>query len=238
MSQAITAHEGRIDAFYGDGFMAVFGLEGTPARAAQAAISASADIVRAVEALNREFGAALPLPLRIGIGIHAGQAITGAVENESLGRREITVGETVMVASQLESATRRVLADVVVSEDTIRVSGRSYGGTTTLKIPIKGREKPLTAYGFASAPELARPESEARQDASVSPGGTKAPEPAVAGVAEESEDAAQQQAAAADTAQMGDGPAEALATAKETAPPKKRAASKPRARRAAKKPEA
>lgn len=155
MSQAITAHGGRIDAFYGDGFMAVFGLEGTPARAAQAAIGAAGDIVRAVEALNREFGAALPLPLRIGIGIHSGQAITGAVENESLGRREITVGETVMVASQLESATRRVLADVVVSEDAIRVSGRSYRGTTVLKIAIKGREKPLTAYGFANAPELA-----------------------------------------------------------------------------------
>ena len=61
-----------------------------------------------------------------------------------------------MVASQLESATRRVLADIVVSEDTIRASGRSYAGTTALKIAIKGREKPLTAYGFASAPEIAR----------------------------------------------------------------------------------
>ncbi|CAH1668575.1 Adenylate cyclase [Hyphomicrobiales bacterium] len=164
MSQAITAHDGRIDAFYGDGFMAVFGLEGSQARGAQAAIAAAADIVRAVEALNREFGAALPLPLRIGIGIHTGDAITGAVENDNLGRREITVGETVMIASQLESATRRVLADVVVSEDTIRTTGRSYAGTVPLKIAIKGREKPLTAYGFASAPELARRK---REDAAM-----------------------------------------------------------------------
>jgi adenylate cyclase len=160
MAQAIAAHGGRIDAFYGDGFMACFGLEGTPARAAQAAISAAADIMRAVEALNREFGAALPVPLRMGIGIHSGQAITGAVQNDSLGRREITVGETVMVASQLEAATRRVLADVVVSEDAIRVSGRHYRGMTTLKIAIKGREKPVTAYGFASAPEPAKPEGD------------------------------------------------------------------------------
>lgn len=155
MAQAIAAHGGRIDAFYGDGFMAVFGLEGTPARSAQTAIAAAGDIVRAVEALNREFGAALPLPLRIGIGIHSGQAITGAVENESLGRRDITVGETVAVAAQLELATRRVLADILVSEDTIRASGRSYRGTTALKITIRGREKPLNAIGFASAPELA-----------------------------------------------------------------------------------
>jgi len=154
MAQAITAHGGRIDAFYGDGFMAVFGLDGSTARGAQAAIAAAGDIVRAVEALNREFGAALPLPLRIGIGIHSGQAITGAVENDSLGRREITVGETVAVAAQLELATRRVLADILVSEETVRMSGRSYRGTTPLKITLRGREKPLSAFGFASAPEI------------------------------------------------------------------------------------
>lgn len=154
MAQAITAHGGRIDAFYGDGFMAVFGLDGSTARGAQAAIAAAGDIVRAVEALNREFGAALPLPLRIGIGIHSGQAITGAVENDSLGRREITVGETVAVAAQLELATRRVLADILVSEDAVRMSGRSYRGTTPLKITLRGREKPLSAFGFASAPEI------------------------------------------------------------------------------------
>ena len=173
IAQAISAHGGRIDAFYGDGFMAVFGLDTSPARAAHAAISASGDIVRAVEALNREFGAALPLPLRIGVGIHTGQAIIGAVENESLGRREITVGETVMIASQLESATRRVLADVVVSEATIKATGRSYRGTTALKVTIKGREKPLTAFGFASAPELAGRDDEDEPAAPVAPAAAK-----------------------------------------------------------------
>ena len=53
----------------------------------------------------------------------------------------------------------------MVSEDTIRASGRSYAGTTALKIAIRGRERPLTAYGFASAPEIARRK---REDASMS----------------------------------------------------------------------
>lgn len=167
MAQAVSSHGGRIDAFYGDGFMAVFGLDGTAARAAQSAIAATADIIRAVEALNREFGAALPLPLRIGIGVHTGKAIIGAVENDILGHRDITVGETVMIASQLEAATRRVLADVVVSEETIRTSGRFYRGTTPLKIAIKGREKPMAAYGFASAPELADRDEDDRGAVSI-----------------------------------------------------------------------
>jgi len=211
MSQAITAHGGRIDAFYGDGFMAVFGLDASPARAAHAAIGASADIVRAVEALNREFGQALPLPLRIGIGVHTGPAIIGAIENDSLGRREITVGETVMIASQLEAATRRVLADVVVSEETIRISGRRYRGTSALKVTIKGREKPLTAYGFASAPELAVGDDDeeppvATTDTAASPGSdspttalqeTRVEEPAMSSAVRESaeEPAAQMVAA-------------------------------------------
>jgi adenylate cyclase len=153
MSQAIAAHGGRIEAIYGDGLMAVFGLETTQARAGAAAIAAAGDMVRAVEALNREYASALPLPLRIGIGIHGGQAIVGTVENESMGRREITVGETVMIASQLEAATRRVLADIVVSAETVSATGRAYRDTIPHKIAVKGRDKPLLAYGFSSAPQ-------------------------------------------------------------------------------------
>ncbi|MGO4670453.1 adenylate/guanylate cyclase domain-containing protein [Bosea sp. 2RAB26] len=154
MAQAIIAHGGRIDALYGDGFMAVFGLEASPAKAALASIAAAGDIVRAVDALNREFSAALPLPLRIGIGIHTGQAVVGAVENDSLGRHEITVGETVAIASQFEAATRRVLADIVVSETTVAVTGRSFAEAVPLKVMIKGRDAPMAAYGFARTPRI------------------------------------------------------------------------------------
>lgn len=153
MSQAIAAHGGRIEAIYGDGLMAVFGLDSTPGRAASAAIAAAGDMLRAVEALNREYATALPLPLRIGIGIHGGQAIMGTVENESMGRREITVGETVMIASQLEAATRRLLSDIIVSAETVAATGRSFPGITSYKIAIKGRDKPMQVYGFGGVPE-------------------------------------------------------------------------------------
>ncbi len=183
MGQAIAAHGGRIDAFYGDGFMAVFGLEGSAARAGLSAISAAGDIVLAVEALNREFGAALPLPLRIGIGIHTGQAIVGAVQSDGLGRREITVGETVMIAAQMEAATRRVLADIVVSEATIAATGRNFSNAAALKVPVKGRDKPMTAYGFARAPRIEDDEDEpetATQQVAAGQDGAGAEQPAAA----------------------------------------------------------
>lgn len=155
MNQAISSHGGRIGAIYGDGLMAAFGSDTTPGKAAEAAIAAAGDMVLAVDALNREFAAALPLPLRIGIGVHGGQAIVGALQNENFGRHEITVGETVLIASQLEAATRRVLADIVVSAETVEATGRRFRGTTSLKIPVKGRAKPIAAYGFSSAPVFA-----------------------------------------------------------------------------------
>lgn len=157
MSQAIAAHGGRIESIYGDGLMAIFGLETTPARAGMAAIAAAGDMMRAVEALNREYATALPLPLRIGIGIHGGPAIMGAVENESIGRREITVGETVMIASQLEAATRRLLSDIIVSAETVAATGRSFPGLIPYKIAIKGRDKPMQVFGFGGVPEKAPP---------------------------------------------------------------------------------
>lgn len=190
MAQAVSSHGGRIDAFYGDGFMAVFGLEGPAPRAAQAAIAATADIIRAVEALNREFGAALPLPLRIGVGVHTGKAVIGAVENDVLGHRDITVGETVMIASQLEAATRRVLSDVVVSEETIRTSGRFYRGTTPLKIAIKGRDKPMAAYGFASAPEVAERDEDGQDAPMMASSAAQGPHDAAEPVLQEGPDEA------------------------------------------------
>lgn len=155
MTQAVQAHGGRIEAVYGDGLMAIFGLHGRARTASRSAIAAAGDMLHALEALNREYTSLLPLPLRIGIGIHTGSAVMGAVQNEGLGRRDVTVGETVMVASQLEAATRRLLADLVISNETIVATGRQYRGGVPHRLPIKGRDEPILAHAFVSAPEFA-----------------------------------------------------------------------------------
>ena len=154
MSQAIGAHGGRIDAFYGDGLMAVFGPQNSAKQASRAAIGAAADMLRAVDALNREFSNALPLPIRVGIGIHTGHAIVGTVESSSIGRRDLTVGDTVSIASQLEAATRRLLADIVVSNDTIVASARQFPGTIPHQIIVRGREQPILVHAFTAIPEV------------------------------------------------------------------------------------
>lgn len=148
MSHAITAHNGKIESFYGDGLMAIFGPERNERVTSRNALDAAANMLRAVEALNREFSSAAALPLRIGIGIETGEAIVGTVESISAPARAITVGETVMIASQIEAATRRLLADLIVSDATLVASGRSYPDAVKHTLTIKGRLKTVTVHAL------------------------------------------------------------------------------------------
>src|SRR5207247_1389780 len=87
--------------FTGDGVMALFGVETGVELGCRQAVAAARAIVRHLAALNRELGEALQVPLRIGIGIHAGPAIVGRM-GYGEGVYLTAVGDTVHVASRLE----------------------------------------------------------------------------------------------------------------------------------------
>ena len=81
MGEAIDTAGGRVDKFIGDGIMALFGIDTPPGvGAAQGPLSPrQGGWRRALGDLNRLLESDLPAPLRIGIGIHIGPAIVGAM---------------------------------------------------------------------------------------------------------------------------------------------------------------
>lgn len=98
---------GDVDKFVGDAIMAVF-LSGDSS--ASAAFSCGAEMIRRV----REQTAANKWPLALGVGIHCGRAIVGAIGSEA--RRDFTaVGHTVNLASRL--CDRAEPWQILVSED-------------------------------------------------------------------------------------------------------------------------
>jgi adenylate cyclase len=116
VGQAITRAGGVTNQFTGDGVMALFGLEAGPAAGSRQALAAARSMVEGVAALSAELGSDLPMPLRIGIGIHAGPAVVGRMGwGESF--YLTAVGDTVHVAARLEQATKDHNAELVVSED-------------------------------------------------------------------------------------------------------------------------
>jgi adenylate cyclase len=115
MSEIVDANRGFLNKFIGDGIMIIFGVplsEGTEQDACRAARTAS-QMVRRVEELNAQRKPEWP-ELKIGIGIHTGRLTAGNVGASN--RLEYSViGETVNLASRLESLTKDFRTSIVVS---------------------------------------------------------------------------------------------------------------------------
>jgi adenylate cyclase len=148
MAQAAEAHGGRVDTFAADGLIAIFGLAGEAGNGAASAIRSARDMLKSVEGLNLEFGAALTLPLRVGIGIHSGPAVIARIGDAERGMRLVALGDTVSIAGRLEAATKDYLTDCLISEEAVYRSGLTLPRQSGKNLHIVGRDKPILLYSL------------------------------------------------------------------------------------------
>jgi adenylate cyclase len=136
--QAVEAAGGRLDKFIGDGVMALFGLNSDPATACRQALDAARRMGQALEDLNEGLSGDLDQPLRIGIGLHSGPTIVG-----EMGYRQATnltaIGDTVNIASRLETLTKEFAAELVVSQELLDRAGVDLGAHESHEVEIRGR---------------------------------------------------------------------------------------------------
>ncbi|TAZ71066.1 adenylate/guanylate cyclase domain-containing protein (plasmid) [Rhizobium ruizarguesonis] len=145
IGKAVEQAGGRLDKFIGDGAMALFGLNTTPEEACRQALDAAAAIVAEIEKLAAELADELALPLRIAIGIHTGPAVVGTMGYGRV-RSMTAIGDTVNVASRLESAAKEFEAAIVISEPVASLSGADLAGIESREISVRGRALPLKVY--------------------------------------------------------------------------------------------
>ena len=166
MVACVFAHGGIVDKFIGDAIMAVWGPpQGAPDDALNAVRAASAMRER-LATLNVEFAASGFPQLKIGIGIHCGPVVAGNMGAEgddftiddvaepaagaaphSGAKMEYTViGDTVNLASRLESATKELHADIVLSEDVYRLVEPRVEVELLSRLNIRGREQAVQVY--------------------------------------------------------------------------------------------
>jgi class 3 adenylate cyclase len=149
MEEVISAESGFLNKFIGDGLMVLFGVpisDGVK-QDARKAVQAAQGMLKRVDELNRRnYGKSVFPPLKIGIGIHTGRLTCGNVGSRK--RMEYSViGETVNLASRLESLTKDLKTEIVMSEATYKLVeeyfplGRELGET-----PVRGMAESVRLF--------------------------------------------------------------------------------------------
>ena len=141
----VDRHNGIVNKFLGDGMLAIFGAPIEDPLEAANAVKAAREILSAVGASHA--GAAWPI--RLGIGIHIGQAVAGTVGSPR--RKEYTVvGDTVNLASRLESLNKEVGSELIVSDAVREAAGEAIGDALPLgPVSVRGYAEPVTVWRLA-----------------------------------------------------------------------------------------
>ena len=161
MVTVVMEEGGVVDKYIGDAIMAVFGAPVPKPDDARRAVRAAVRMRLALVALNARLVARGDSPLKTGVGLHTGEVVAGNIGSEK--RMEYTViGDAVNLASRLESSTKELGTDILISDDTHALIGDEFETRAVREITVKGRAKPVLVYevlGFKKKKSL-RPVAE------------------------------------------------------------------------------
>lgn len=157
MVTVIQRHGGIVDKYVGDAIMAAWGVPDPDPRAPSRALPACIEIRRALAELNEIRRRRRQAPLRIGMGLHYGPVTAGNIG--STNRMEYTlIGDTVNLASRVESLTKEVETDLLVTKSIREAVGKAFEFGETSLHKVKGKALPVeisTVIGPARAASTA-----------------------------------------------------------------------------------
>jgi adenylate cyclase len=140
MIEIINKHHGVILQFLGDGYMAIFGAPASHGNDCQNAVDAAIEIIRKVN--EKTQSGEIP-PTKIGIGLHAGNVVTGNV-GTSLRKQYSITGNTVILASRIEQLNKKFNSQLLISEEVLHNIKHDGLNLESLgEVDVKGRENPI-----------------------------------------------------------------------------------------------
>ncbi len=140
MCAIIVRHGGHVNKFIGDGILAVFSDDDEGARPGDHARRAA---LCAIDMVNA------PGEFKTGTGLHSGEVVIGNVGSSD--KMEFTVlGDTVNLASRLESLNKEHKTKLLLSEATFEMIGGAVDTVYLGTVSVRGKSVPMKLYTAAS----------------------------------------------------------------------------------------
>lgn len=152
VTDAVEENKGRVDKFIGDGVMAIFDKDETISRNCKNGLKGAAKITELLNELNDELSNENIDPLRLGIGIHCGNAIIGKMGYGDASS-DTAIGDTVNVASRLEQLTKDYSCQLMFSSTVAEKAQVDKSKLNSVKTKIRGKKDYLEAFYCGSATE-------------------------------------------------------------------------------------
>lgn len=158
MGKIITRHHGWIVDFIGDAVLAIFGAPKDNPNHAWDAVQTAIEVQRELDELNEKWQKRGIPPLRIGVGVHSGEVVTGIVGSGERKKFDVT-GDTVNTASRVEGLNKEFATSILITRETLeRVDGK-FKVKSCGEVKVKGREKQVEVFevlGMGTADKAAQ----------------------------------------------------------------------------------
>lgn len=145
MTKVIFNQEGTIDKYVGDMIMAFWNAPLVEKNHAQKAVLAGLEMQEQLIEVNNYFTSLDLTPIQICIGINTGPVNVGDMGSKY--RRAYTaIGDAVNLASRLESMCRYYGIDILVGEETYKLTNTTFAYQHIDKVRVKGKNQGVDIY--------------------------------------------------------------------------------------------
>ena len=153
MAAALAETDGHYAQFSGDGLMALYGVHVEVETGCRDAIRGASAMFRRLDALNDRLGHELAEPLRMGIGIHCGDAIVGTM-GPPTAQNFSAIGDNINIAARLEALTKEYRCSVVISEAVAECAKIDLSAYPRHAAGVRGRDETVLVYAVDNPLEL------------------------------------------------------------------------------------
>ncbi len=159
LTNAIIERKGTIDKYIGDAIMAFWNAPVDDAEHEANACDAALDMLARAETLNVELkreaeaNGGVYMPLRVGIGLNTGPCVVGNMGSDFRFNYSV-LGDTVNVASRLESRTKDYRLSLVIGSRTAEKACAKFATMEIDLIQVKGKKQPEAVFTVLGRAEI------------------------------------------------------------------------------------